>query len=46
MADILSKTSGDHPNIVIFPPVILATTVVLGCMLQWLLPLGVLAGIG
>ena len=45
MADTPSKTT-DHPNIVIFPPIILVTTVVLGCMLQWLLPLGVLASIG
>jgi protein-S-isoprenylcysteine O-methyltransferase Ste14 len=45
MADTPSKTP-DHPNIVIFPPAILVTTIVLGCMLQWLLPLGVLANIG
>ena len=37
------KTSPDHPNVIVFPPAILATTVVLGCMLQWALPLGVLA---
>jgi protein-S-isoprenylcysteine O-methyltransferase Ste14 len=39
-------SSSDHPNVVIFPPVILAATVALGCVLQWLLPIGVLATIG
>jgi protein-S-isoprenylcysteine O-methyltransferase Ste14 len=36
----MPKTSPDHPNVIIFPPLILATTVTLGCLLQWLLPLG------
>ena len=36
----MQTTSYDHPNVIVFPPVILATTVVLACMLQWLLPLG------
>jgi len=29
-----------------FPPLILATTIVLGCLLQWPLPLGFLASFG
>ena len=39
----MSNTPQDHPNIIVFPPVILGTTVVLACMLQWLLPFGQLA---
>ena len=38
----MQATSHDHPNVIVFPPVILATTVVLACMLQWLWPLGLL----
>jgi protein-S-isoprenylcysteine O-methyltransferase Ste14 len=45
MAHISSKAADDHPNIIVFPPVVLATTVVLGSMLQWLLPLGQLAAV-
>jgi protein-S-isoprenylcysteine O-methyltransferase Ste14 len=33
----------DHPNVIIFPPIILASTVALGCFLQWLSPIGALA---
>ncbi len=39
----VSKTLQNHPNVIVFPPVILATTLVLACMLQWLWPLGALA---
>ena len=35
----------DHPNVIVFPPVILAATVLLACILQWLFPLGGLAGV-
>lgn len=35
----------DHPNVVIYPPVILATTVILACMVQWCLPLGLLVSL-
>jgi len=38
----MSKSSQDHPDVIIFPPIILATTVVLGCILQWFLPIGLL----
>lgn len=35
--------SFDHPNVIIFPPVILAATIALSCVLQWLSPIGQLA---
>jgi protein-S-isoprenylcysteine O-methyltransferase Ste14 len=40
---MMNKALNDRPNVVIFPPIILATTVVLACILQWLSPLGQLA---
>lgn len=40
----MPEKSLDHPKVIIFPPLILAATVVLACLMQWLLPLGVLAG--
>jgi protein-S-isoprenylcysteine O-methyltransferase Ste14 len=39
----MPKSSQDHPNVIIFPPIILATTIVLGFALQWLCPIGALA---
>lgn len=39
----MSKSSLDHPRVIVFPPIILATTVVLGSVLQWLWPIGPLA---
>jgi len=39
----MSKSLHNHPDVIVFPPVILATTLVLACMLQWLWPLGALA---
>jgi protein-S-isoprenylcysteine O-methyltransferase Ste14 len=36
----------DHPNIVIFPPLILAAALALACLLQALSPLGWLGGFG
>lgn len=36
----------DHPDIVIFPPLILAAALALACLLQALSPLGWLGGIG
>jgi protein-S-isoprenylcysteine O-methyltransferase Ste14 len=35
----------DHPDVIVFPPVILAATVLLACILQWLFPLGELEGV-
>ena len=42
----MRSSSGDHPKVVIFPPIILATTLALGCILEWALPIGALATIG
>ena len=39
----MPKSSQDHPNVIIFPPIILATTIVLGFAVQWLCPIGALA---
>lgn len=41
----MPSSSADHPKVVIFPPIILATTVALGCILQLALPIGALATI-
>jgi protein-S-isoprenylcysteine O-methyltransferase Ste14 len=35
----------DHPDVILFPPLILAATLALACILQALLPLGWLAGL-
>src|SRR5262245_55057546 len=42
-APVMTKSLRDHPDVIVFPPVILLTTLVLACMLQWLWPLGALA---
>jgi protein-S-isoprenylcysteine O-methyltransferase Ste14 len=42
----MSESLQDHPDVMVFPPIILATTLVLACMLQWLWPLGALANMG
>src|SRR5262245_52648121 len=39
----MPKSSQDHPNVIIFPPFIVATTIALGVALQWLFPIGVLS---
>jgi protein-S-isoprenylcysteine O-methyltransferase Ste14 len=39
----MSKSSQDHPQVIVFPPIILATTIALGSVLQWLWPIGLLA---
>lgn len=41
----MQETTHDHPNVIVFPPVILAATVALACILQWLLPLALLTDI-
>jgi protein-S-isoprenylcysteine O-methyltransferase Ste14 len=43
---VMSNSSQDHPNVIIFPPIILATTVALGCILQWFWPIGLLTSMG
>jgi len=39
----MQKSSQDHPNVIVFPPIILATTIALASVLQWLWPIGLLA---
>ena len=39
----MPKSSQDHPNVIVFPPIILATTIALGAGLQWIWPVGFLA---
>ena len=41
----MSRSLEDHPKVIIFPPAVLAATVALGFILQWLLPIGALATI-
>jgi protein-S-isoprenylcysteine O-methyltransferase Ste14 len=41
----MNDTARDHPNVVVFPPVIPLTTLAIACGLQWLMPLGLIAGI-
>src|SRR4029079_13316220 len=39
----MSQSSQDHPRVIVFPPIILVTTIALGSILQWLWPIGLLA---
>ena len=39
----MPKSSTDHPKVIVFPPIILGTTIALGSVLQWLWPIGLLA---
>jgi protein-S-isoprenylcysteine O-methyltransferase Ste14 len=43
--DLETGTAPDRPNIMVFPPVIPFSTLVLACLLQWLMPLGWIATI-
>jgi protein-S-isoprenylcysteine O-methyltransferase Ste14 len=47
MADRASEgvASPDRPDIIVFPPVIPLVTLVISCVLQWLMPLGWIAEI-
>ena len=38
------ETTVDHPDVIIFPPVIPLSTLAIACALQWLAPLGLIAG--
>jgi len=38
-------TASDRPDVAVFPPVIPLATMVLACLLQWLMPLGWVAGL-
>jgi protein-S-isoprenylcysteine O-methyltransferase Ste14 len=39
----MSESSADHPKVIVFPPLILAATLVIASILQWLWPVGLLA---
>src|SRR5437763_16614909 len=41
----MTEPAVDHPDIVVFPPVIPLTALVAACVLQWLAPLGWIADI-
>jgi protein-S-isoprenylcysteine O-methyltransferase Ste14 len=41
----MTDTAFDRPDVVVFPPVIPLTTLVIACLLQWLMPLGWIAGL-
>jgi protein-S-isoprenylcysteine O-methyltransferase Ste14 len=41
----MSDTAFDRPDVVIFPPLIPLATLAVACALQWLAPLGVVAGL-
>jgi len=43
MDKAMSEMSYDHPQVIIFPPAILAGTIALACAMQWISPLGVIA---
>ena len=38
----MPESSQDNPNVISFPPIILAATIALGSLFQWWWPLGVL----
>jgi protein-S-isoprenylcysteine O-methyltransferase Ste14 len=38
------ETTVDRPDVIIFPPVIPLSTLAIACALQWLAPLGLIAG--
>ena len=42
----MTDTSLDRANFIIFPPVIPYSTLAIACVLQWLVPLGLVANIG
>ena len=41
----MTDTAFDRPDVVVFPLVIPLTTLVIACLLQWLMPLGWIAGL-
>lgn len=41
----MTKQNLDHPKVIVFPPLVLATTVALAIALQWLMPLLFLSNI-
>jgi protein-S-isoprenylcysteine O-methyltransferase Ste14 len=41
----MTDTAVDRPDIIVFPPVIPLSTLAISCVLQWLVPLGLIANI-
>jgi protein-S-isoprenylcysteine O-methyltransferase Ste14 len=41
----MTDTAFDRPDVAVFPPVIPLATMILACLLQWLVPLGWIAGL-
>ncbi len=41
----MSHEAQDRPNVIVLPPVLVLATIALGVMLDWLLPIGLLAAI-
>ncbi len=41
----MTDAAFDRPDVIVFPPLIPLTTLVLACLLQWLVPLGWIAGL-
>src|ERR1700710_1613019 len=42
----MTDTAFDRPDVIVFPPVIPLATLAIACVLQWLAPLGWIAGVG
>lgn len=41
----MTKQSDDHPDVIVFPPLIFLAALTIACVLQWLMPLGFTAAI-
>jgi protein-S-isoprenylcysteine O-methyltransferase Ste14 len=41
----MTDTAFDRPDVIVFPPIIPLTTLAVACVLQWLVPLGWIAGV-
>ena len=39
----MNGSEADHPDVIVFPPVIAIATIVIAALLQWLIPIGLLA---
>src|SRR5206468_2004435 len=43
---VMTDAAFDHPDVIVFPPLIPLSTLVIACLLQWLVPLGWIADLG
>jgi protein-S-isoprenylcysteine O-methyltransferase Ste14 len=41
----MTDAAFDRPDVIVFPPIIPLTTLAIACLLQWLVPLGWIAGL-